>query len=140
MVKAVNNHDNALFPESLENLLDNAHWSGLNLLDSYLTLDSGFDSEANRVLIRWHNLIPVIKPNRRGTKNEDKLKQLYDDFNEQIYRERYKIERTFAWQDTYRKLVIRYEKLECTHLGFKHLAYAMINLRWFVGKRGGYSL
>jgi transposase len=54
---------------------------------------------------------------------------MYENFNEEIYKERFKIERTFAWQDTYRKLVIRYEKLECTHLGFKHLAYTMINLR-----------
>ena len=129
-----------MFPASLENLLNNAHWSGLNLFGSYLTLDSAFDSEANRVMIRWHGLRPVIKPNRRGTKDEERLEQMYGDFNETIYKERYKIERTFAWQDTYRKLVIRYEKLECTHLGFKHLAYAMINLRWFIGKKERYPL
>lgn len=129
VVRSVNQHDNALFPESLEKLLNNAHWSGLNLNGSYLTLDSGFDSEANRVMIRWQGLIPVIKPNRRRTQDEEKLQQLYVGFEEQIYKERYKIERIFAWQDTYRKLVIRYEKLECTHLGFKYLAYTMINLR-----------
>lgn len=131
VVRSVNQHDNALFPESLEKLLDNAHWLGLNLIGTYFTLDAGFDSEANRVMIRWHGLIPVIKPNRRGTKDEKKLIQRYDDFKEKIYKERYKIERTFAWQDTYRKLVIRYEKLECTHLGFKYLAYAVMNLRTF---------
>lgn len=140
VVKSVNRHDNALFPEALEKLLENTYWLGLSLHGSYLTLDSGFDSEANRVTIRWHNLIPVIKPNRRRTKDEEGLAERYNDFNGQIYKERYRIERTFAWQDTYRKLVIRYEKLEATHNGFKHLAYAMINLRWIIGKGGCYPI
>lgn len=140
VVRAVNQQDTSLFPEALEKLLDNAHWLGLNLNGAYLTLDAGFDSEANRVLIRWHGLIPVIKPNRRRTKDREKLVQMYDGFEEEVYKERYKIERTFAWQDTYRKLVIRYEKLACTHLGFKYLAYALINLRWLVGKKRVYSL
>lgn len=102
---------------------------GFNLYDSAFTLDSGFDSEDNRVIIRWHGMRPIIKPNRRGTKDEGKLTEMYEEFDEETYKERFKIERTFAWQDTYRKLVIRYEKLECTHNGFKHLAYTMINLR-----------
>ncbi|MBI5222099.1 MAG: transposase [Candidatus Magasanikbacteria bacterium] len=57
---------------------------------------------------------------------------MYDDFNDEIYKERFKIERTFAWQDTYRKLVTRYERLESIHNGFKYLAYSMVNLRVFV--------
>lgn len=76
-------------------------------------------------------MIPAIKPNKRGEKNQEKINKMYEDFNENIYNERYKIERCFAWQDTYRKLVIRYEKLESTHNGFKYLAYSMINLRVF---------
>ena len=40
-----------------------------------------------------------------------------------------------GWEDIYRKLVIRYERLQCTHLGFKYLAYSMINLRWLIGKK-----
>jgi hypothetical protein len=48
---------------------------------------------------------------------------------EPIYQERYKIERDFAWKTKYRRLVIRYEILQCTQLGFKHLAYALVNFR-----------
>ena len=113
----------------MEKLIETSELLGLNLYESFLTLDSGFDSEDNKLIIEWHNLKPVIKPNRRGTKDQERLTEMYENFNEEIYKERFKIERTFAWQDTYRKLVIRYEKLECTHLGFKHLAYTMINLR-----------
>ena len=56
---------------------------------------------------------------------------MYANFNEPIYKKRFVIERVFAWQDTYRKLVTRYEKLEATHAGFKYLAYAVMNLRTF---------
>lgn len=131
VVRPVNEHDTVLFPESIERLTDFAHLISLDLTGSYLTLDSGFDSDLNKWLIRSHDMIPVIKPNRRGTKDERKLETMYADFNEQVYKQRFAIERTFAWQDTYRKLVTRYEKLEATHTGFKYLAYAVMNLRAF---------
>lgn len=131
VVRPVNDHDSILLPDSIDELTDFASLIGLDLADSYLTLDSGFDSDCNKRLIRSHDMIPVIKPNRRGTKDEKKIEAMYEDFNEPIYKQRFTIERTFAWQDTYRKLVIRYEKLEATHTGFKYLAYAIMNLRAF---------
>lgn len=130
-VKPVNQHDTTLLPQSLDDLADMADLIGLDLVGSYLTLDSGFWSARNRWRIRQMKMTPVIKPNRGRIKNEKKLEQIYADFNEQIYKTRFPIERSFGWQDTYRKLVIRYEKLECTHNGFKYLAYSMINLRVF---------
>lgn len=133
IVRPVNEHDTILLREGVDGLADFASLIGLDLQDSYMTLGSGFDSVYNKWLIRSHDMIPVIKPNRRGTKDEQKLEQMYADFNEPIYQQRFKIERTFAWQDTYRKLVIRYEKLEATHTGFKYLAYSMINLRAVFG-------
>ena len=110
---------------------------GLKIEGSYLTLDSGFDSDPNRVTIKGQGLIPVIYPNKRNIKDSDKLKELSDriDSQKDIYRQRYRIERSFAWEDTYRRLVTRYERLQATHAGFKHLAYSMINLRWFLGKK-----
>ena len=40
------------------------------------------------------------------------------------------VERTFGWKpDTYRKLALSYDKLKETRLGFRHLAYSMINFR-----------
>lgn len=116
--------------------MDTADLIGLNLVGSYLTLDAGFDSQANKTMISWNEIIPVIKPNVRGTKDEYKKELMFTDFNEEIYKERINIERCFAWQDTYRKLVIRYEKLKATHLGFKHLAYSMINFRTVFGRKG----
>lgn len=97
MVRPVNNHDSTLFPDSIDQLADFASLLGMNLDDSYLTLDSGFYSSYNRRLILSHGMISVIKPNRGATKDEKKIEAMYADFNEQIYKERFKIERTFAW-------------------------------------------
>lgn len=131
VVKPVNMHDSVLFDYSLTNLLELADDLNLNISKSVITLDSGFDSLFNKSIILSAELIPVIKPNIRGMKNKEKIYLILDEFEllKDIYKERYKIERCFAWEDTYRKLVIRYEKLQCTFMGFRYLAYSMINFR-----------
>lgn len=134
--KAVNKNDTTLLPDSLEKLMETADWLCLDIFNSYLTLDSGFDSKDNKVRINNNNLIPVIKPNPRGASREKRYVML-DEFEplEPIYKERIKVERDFAWKSKYRKLVIRYEKLQCTHMGFRLLAYSMVNFRWIFGKK-----
>ena len=136
VARPVNHHDNILFNASFFGLMDTADLLELDVIDSYLTLDSGFDSEANRVTVRGQGLIPVIHPNLRGTKDQRKIDAAWEAFEPYrgVYKERYKIERLFAWEDVYRRMVIRYERLQATHMGFKYLAYSMINLRWFMGK------
>ena len=121
-----------MFPDSLDLLTDFASLISLDLTGSYFTLDSGFYSDYNHWLIRLHNMIPVIKPNRGATKDEKKIEAMYADFNEQIYKQRFKIERVFAWQDTYRKLAHSYERLEATRIGLKYLGYSLMNLRAFI--------
>jgi len=132
VVRPVNNHDTTLFPDSLDLLTDFASLISLDLTGSYFTLDSGFYSDYNHWLIRLHNMIPMIKPNRGATKDEKKIEAMYVDFNEQIYKQRFKIERVFAWQDTYRKLAHSYERLEATRIGLKYLGYSLMNLRAFI--------
>jgi transposase len=118
-----------ILPEGLSNLVSFATSIGLNLQGTSLTLDTGFDSKKNKDLIKEHKLILVIKPNRRNTKDVIAIALMYLYFDEELYKERYKMERTFGWQDTYRRLAISYDILEETRLGFRHLAYAMINFR-----------
>lgn len=120
--------------EGLDKLTTLAELFELHIQDSFITLDPGFDSEGAEEEIEIHNLVPIIKPNPRGSKNEVNLHAQFEKFDaiKHIYKERYKVERSFAWEDSYRRLVIRYEKLDIVHEGFKFLAYSMINLRWFI--------
>lgn len=112
--------------------MDFANLIGLDMRESAMTLDSGFDSEANTDRIQFHDFIPIIKPNLRGTKNEDLINERLDNFDEKTYKQRFCVERTFAWEDSYRKLTQRYEIPEATYNGFRYLAHALINLRQFI--------
>ena len=113
------------------NLLELAYYCELDIRNSFLTLDTGFDSKFNRDLISEFSLVPVIKPNSRGLKDRTKIYERLDEFEryKHIYEQRYIIERCFAWEDTYRRLATRYDKLQITFNGFRNLAYSMINFR-----------
>jgi transposase len=128
-VKLVNQHDTMLFPETLTNLVAFTSRMGIDLAGSALTLDAGFDSQDNRDLIKKQKMKPVIYPNRRNPKKPIRIAQKFRCFDRALYRERYKVERTFGWQDTYRKLVVSYDRLPEIRKGCRLLAYAMINYR-----------
>ena len=118
-----------ILPEGLIKLVTFAGQIGLELEKSSFTLDSGFDSRTNKDLIKEQKLVPVINPNRRNTKEPIAIARMYRWFDRKHYKERFKVERTFGWQDTYRRLAISYDRLEEIRLGLRYLAYAMINFR-----------
>ena len=53
-------------------------------------------------------------------------------FDPAIFDERFRtIERVFAWEDKFRRLLLRFERISHVHYAFKTLAYTMINLRHY---------
>jgi len=44
-----------------------------------------------------------------------------------------RVERTFAWEDKFKRLLLRFERIQQRHYGMKLLAYTLINLRAFCG-------
>ena len=95
-----------------------------------LGLDGVFDCPANRKAIFNRDMIPNINPNRRGRKKPKRgRKPLFDPA---IFKERFRtIERVFAWEDKFRRLLLRFDRLSELHYAFKSLAYTLINLRHF---------
>ncbi len=75
-------------------------------------------------------MIPNIKENKRNRqKNKPGPKRIYQ---ESIFKDRFQtVERAFAWEDKFKRLLIRFERISIYHLGMKNIAYAMINLRHF---------
>ena len=137
--KPVSVNDSILFDQSFTNLLEIINDLNLDVVENAgITGDPGFDGEANKNQIIASGFNPIIKPNLRGLKDKEKINRILDEFEEKktVYKERYKIERCNAWQDKYRKVVIRYEKLQSTTMGFHYLAYSMVNFRWVFGKNG----
>jgi transposase len=53
-------------------------------------------------------------------------------FEAAIFEERvHTIERAFAWEDKFRRLLLRFDRLSELHYAFKTLAYTMINIRHY---------
>ena len=134
--KPVNINDSKLLPDSLKSLKQAAKILAISLDNLPITFDSGFDSEENHSAVYKLGMIRVIKPNLRNAQNPALIDARQDFFGdiETLYKERNSVERSFAWEDVYRKLVIRYERLQSTFMGFRYLAYAMINYRSEFGK------
>ena len=42
-----------------------------------------------------------------------------------------RVERTFAWEDKFKRLLLRFEHIQQRHYGMKLMAYTLINLRRF---------
>ena len=53
--------------------------------------------------------------------------------NEVIHALRMHVERTFAWEDKFKRLLLRFERIQQRHYGMKLMAYTLINLRTFCG-------
>ncbi|KTD15578.1 hypothetical protein Lgra_0244 [Legionella gratiana] len=54
-------------------------------------------------------------------------------FNKAIFKERFRtIERVFAWEDKFKRLLLRFEHHSLYHYAMKTIAYTMINLRHFL--------
>lgn len=128
-VKPGNQQDTVILPETLTALVDFTHRIGLNLSGAALTLDAAFDSHDNKEIIKAHHMKPVIYPNRRNTQKPIVMARMFRWFDRPLYRLRYKVERTFGWQDTYRKLALSYDRLPEIRKGGRLLAYSMINFR-----------
>ena len=75
---------------------------------------------------QWKQL-PIDKGGRKQPKRGRKPL-----FELAIFKERFQtIERVFAWEDKFRRLLLRFDRLSQLHCAFKTLAYTMINLRHY---------
>lgn len=127
-----NRHEGPLFIRAFDSLKDICKRVGIVLKESIASLDSAYDSRANRKMIFNAGMRPNIKENPRNRKHTKRgRKRLYQ---ESIFKERFQtIERVFAWEDKFKRLLLRFERISLHHFGFKLLAYTMINLRHFCG-------
>jgi transposase len=120
-----------LLPQGLNALKKVAKQVGLDLRGAYLTLDGGFDSTHHRKCIFKAGLIPNITENPRNRKTTKRGRKRF--FNEAVHALRMRVERTFAWEDKFKRLLLRFEHIQQRHYGMKLMAYTLINLRQFCG-------
>jgi transposase len=128
-VAPVNAADTVLLPEGLKGLKRVAKLTGLVLAGAYLNLDGGFDAKTNRKAIFNAGMIPNIKENLRNRKAPKRGRKRW--FNAVIHALRERVERTFAWEDKFKRLLLRFEHIQLRHYGMKLMAYTLINVRRF---------
>jgi hypothetical protein len=129
-VAPANEADTVLLPEGLNALKRIARLADLKIGGSYLNLDGGFDSRYNRKAIFNAGLIPNIKENPRNREIPKRGRKRL--FNAAIHSFRLRVERTFAWEDKFKRLLLRFEFIQQRHYGMKLMAYTLINLRHFL--------
>jgi len=109
-VAPVNEADTVLLPEGLNALKRMARLADLKIGGSYLNPDGGFDSGHNRKAIFNAGLIPNIKANPHNRKTPKRgRKRLFD---AAIHSLRLCMERTFAWEDKFKRLLLRFEFIQ----------------------------
>ena len=125
-----NRNEVVLLKESLEQFSRVARLAAIDFKGSVMSLDGGYDSVANRKHIFNRGMIPNIKENQRNRKSPKRgRKRIYD---EEIFQERFRtVERAFAWEDKFKRLLLRFERISSNHFGMKLLAFSLINLRHF---------
>lgn len=93
-----------------------------------LIADRGYDSDPLREKLRGRGIKPIIphRDNRKKPPTQDgrELRR---------YGRRWIIERTNAWIQNFRRLVVRYERSAEIYTGLVHLACALITLRRVLG-------
>ena len=88
--------------------------------------DKAYDSDPLDEKLAEHGveLIAPHRSNRRKEKTQDgrKLRR---------YRRRWKIERSFAWLQNYRRILVRFDRIVENYIGFVHLGCLVILLRHY---------
>ena len=125
-----NHHESPLLLLALPQVSRIAKHVGLALNKTIVSLDAAYDSRENRKAIFNRGMVPNIPENLRGRKTHKRGRQPL--FEPTLYQERFfTIERVFAWEDKFRRLLLRFERISELHYAMKTLAYTMINLRHF---------
>jgi len=93
----------------------------------FLNADAGFDSKNFRDSCAEKEINANVCFNKRNGKTQDREEY----FDQDLYNERYAVERTNAWMDSFRSLLNRFDTTIESWKGFNYLAFFVIALKKF---------
>ena len=104
----VSGNHNDLFDieKTVSEILDTLIDAQIPIDGLFMNADAGFDSKELRTICESHGIISNFDINKRNSKDPD-INDYYLD--NQLYKERFAVERTNAWIDGFKNLIIRYE-------------------------------
>jgi Transposase and inactivated derivatives len=116
-----NHHDLYEIEERLDELFLSLKNANISIDGLFVNADAGFDSRKFRDKCSEYGVIANTALNpRNGSENEDVL------FDELLYEQRYTIERTNAWMDSYRTLLNRFDTTVSSWKSFNYIAFIII--------------
>jgi len=126
-IVAGNHNDAYQLKSNLQTAFKEMKRLGLTIKGAFLNADSAFDTKIARKTCFNHGLIPNMPENKRNRKKVKRGRKRL--FNPQVYKRRFVAERSFAWVDKFKRLLIRFERKAVYFLGSHYIAFTMINLR-----------
>lgn len=123
---AGNHHDLYRIEAQLEAITATLEAATIAVAGLFINADAGFDSENLLLACAKKEIIANVPCNKRNAgKDGDRL------LDEQLYKERYAIERTNAWMDSYRSVLNRFDTTISSWTGFNFLSFIAIALKKF---------
>jgi transposase len=122
---AGNHHDLFEIEKNMRKIEADLALANISSNGLFMNADAGFDAKTFRDLCEVLEIIANIDFNKRNSKNTD-LEYLLD---EQLYKERFSVERTNAWLDAFKTLLTRFETTARNWSSFHYIAFALILLR-----------
>jgi hypothetical protein len=125
-----NRNESPLLREALPQVTRIAQVVGFALQGTVVSLDGVYDCRMNRKAIFNRAMVPT---STRIPVAENSPSEAASRFSTQLFSKSgfHTIERVFGWEDKFRRLLLRFERLSQLHYAFKTLAYTMINRRHF---------
>ena len=116
-----NHHDLYEIEERLDELFMTLKNATISTDGLFVNADAGFDSKKFRDKCSQYGIIANTALNsRNGSENQNVL------FDDELYEQRYSIERTNAWMDSYRTLLNRFETKVSNWKSFNYIAFIVI--------------
>lgn len=84
-------------------MLENIRSPNISTEGLFLNADAGFDTKEFRLSCFTNDIIGNIDINKRNGQQDDNL------FDELLYKSRFVIERTNAWLDAFKAILVRFE-------------------------------
>jgi transposase len=123
---AGNHHDLYRIESTLNTLFETVTSAGISLDGLFVNADAGFDSKEFRETCSEKGIFANVDFNKRNGAMDENYDYLLD---EMLYYERYSIERTNAWMDSFRSILNRFDFTVASWEGFNYIAFMVILLR-----------
>ncbi len=119
-------HDLFEIEENVSKMMATVQQSGILTDGLFLNGAAGFDASKLREICDYYGIIPNIVTNKKNRNSSQSEEYLFDNL---LYEERFAVERTNAWIDGFKALLVRYETNAKHWLGLHYLAFSFILLR-----------